>query len=150
MSHYQKGKPNLDFTEVRGSEWQWHQLGHMQVCTLLQTDNHAKISMCCRKKFHIVYWLQCRDKGFVFSFSHFSFSLFSFFLTEIICGYTAETVIHCLRHTKPTVTFRPHIMHDTKMRPFSYMAVLFVCVTQNCPHGRPTTRHLINLDLLST
>jgi len=21
-------------------EWQWHQLGHMQVCTLLQTDNH--------------------------------------------------------------------------------------------------------------
>jgi len=23
------------------SEWQWHQLGHMQVCTLLQTDNHA-------------------------------------------------------------------------------------------------------------
>ena len=25
------------------SEWQWHQLGHMQVCTLLQTDNHASI-----------------------------------------------------------------------------------------------------------
>ena len=23
------------------SEWQWHQLGHMQVCALLQTDNHA-------------------------------------------------------------------------------------------------------------
>ena len=23
------------------SEWQWHQLGHMQVCTLLQTDNHT-------------------------------------------------------------------------------------------------------------
>jgi len=23
------------------SERQWHQLGHMQVCTLLQTDNHA-------------------------------------------------------------------------------------------------------------
>jgi len=21
--------------------WQWHQLGHMQVCTSLQTDNHA-------------------------------------------------------------------------------------------------------------
>jgi len=37
-----KVKPiNLDFTEARGSEWQWHQLGHMQVCTLLQTDNHA-------------------------------------------------------------------------------------------------------------
>ena len=34
-------KTNLDFTEARDSEWQWHQLGHMQVCTSLQTDNHA-------------------------------------------------------------------------------------------------------------
>jgi len=24
-----------------GSEWQWHQLCHMQVCTSLLTDNHA-------------------------------------------------------------------------------------------------------------
>ena len=38
---HQKGKTNLDFTEARDSEWQWHQLGHMQVCTSLQTDNHA-------------------------------------------------------------------------------------------------------------
>ena len=37
VSRYQKGKINLDFTETRDSEWQWHQLGHMQVCTLLQT-----------------------------------------------------------------------------------------------------------------
>jgi len=36
-----KGKTNLDFTEARDSEWQWHQLGHVQVCTSLQTDNHA-------------------------------------------------------------------------------------------------------------
>jgi len=41
VSRYQKGKTNLDFTEARGSEWQWHQLGHMQVCTSPQTDNHA-------------------------------------------------------------------------------------------------------------
>jgi len=41
VSRYQKGKTNPDFTETRDSEWQWHQLGHMQVCTLLQTDNHA-------------------------------------------------------------------------------------------------------------
>jgi len=27
VSWYQKGKTNLDFTEARGSEWQWHQLG---------------------------------------------------------------------------------------------------------------------------
>ena len=41
VSRYQKGKTNLDFTGARNSEWQWHQLGHMQVCTSLQTDNHA-------------------------------------------------------------------------------------------------------------
>ena len=41
VSQYQKGKTNLDFAEARDSEWQWHQLGHMQVCTLLQTNNHA-------------------------------------------------------------------------------------------------------------
>jgi len=41
VSQYQKGKTNLDFTQARDSEWQWHQLGHMQVCTSLQTDNHA-------------------------------------------------------------------------------------------------------------
>jgi len=27
------------------SERQWYQLGHMQVCTLLQTDNHASTSL---------------------------------------------------------------------------------------------------------
>jgi len=36
VSRYQKGKTNLDFTEARDGEWQWH-----QVCTSLQTDNHA-------------------------------------------------------------------------------------------------------------
>jgi len=41
VSRYQKGRTNLDFTGARDSEWQWHHLGHMQVCTLLQTDNHA-------------------------------------------------------------------------------------------------------------
>ena len=41
VSRYQKGKTNLDPTEPRDSEWQWHQLGHMQICTSLQTDNHA-------------------------------------------------------------------------------------------------------------
>ena len=31
----------LDFTVARDSEWQWHLLGHMQVCTSLQTDKHT-------------------------------------------------------------------------------------------------------------
>jgi len=44
VSQYQKGNTNMDFTEARDSEWQWHQLGHMQVSTSLQTDNHASTS----------------------------------------------------------------------------------------------------------
>jgi len=47
VSQYQKGKTNLDFTEASDSEWQWHQLGHMQVCTLLQTDNHTSTPPFC-------------------------------------------------------------------------------------------------------
>ena len=47
VSRYKIGKTNLDFTEARDSEWQWHQLGHMQVCTLLQTDNHASSPPLC-------------------------------------------------------------------------------------------------------
>jgi len=41
VSRYQKGNTNLEFCEARDSEWQWHQLGRMQVCTSLQTDNHV-------------------------------------------------------------------------------------------------------------
>jgi len=41
VSRYQKGKTNLDFSDARDSEWQWHQMGHMQACTSLQTDNHT-------------------------------------------------------------------------------------------------------------
>ena len=47
VRRYQKGKTNLDFTGARDSEWQWHQLGHMQVCTSLQTDNHASTPPLC-------------------------------------------------------------------------------------------------------
>jgi len=41
LSRYQKVKTNLDFTKARDSERHWRQLGHMQVYTLIQTDNHA-------------------------------------------------------------------------------------------------------------
>jgi len=41
VSRYEKSKTDLDFTEARDNEWQWHQLGYMQLCTLFQTDNHA-------------------------------------------------------------------------------------------------------------
>jgi len=42
VSLYQKGKTNVGFTEARDSEWQWHQLCHMKVCTSLQTDNQSE------------------------------------------------------------------------------------------------------------
>jgi len=38
VSQYQN---QSGFTEARDSEWQWHQLGHMQICISPQTDNHA-------------------------------------------------------------------------------------------------------------
>ena len=41
VSRYQKGKPIWILLK---QQWQWHQLGHMQVCTSLQTDNHASTS----------------------------------------------------------------------------------------------------------
>ena len=53
VSRYQKGKTNLDFTEARDSAWQWHQLGHMQVCTSLQPASHHSVFLqagcpsCC-------------------------------------------------------------------------------------------------------
>jgi len=31
------------FTGARDSEWQWHQLGHIHICTLTQSHNHASI-----------------------------------------------------------------------------------------------------------
>ena len=39
--HTMKLQKRLLFSVTRDSEWQWHQLGHMQVCTSLQTDNHV-------------------------------------------------------------------------------------------------------------
>ena len=44
VSRYQKGETNLDLIWIllkQETEWQWHQLGHMQVCTSLKTDNHT-------------------------------------------------------------------------------------------------------------
>ena len=62
VSRYQNGKTNLDFTGARDSEWQWHQLGHMQVCTSLQTDNHASTPPLC---FLQAGWPSCRPTNSV-------------------------------------------------------------------------------------
>ena len=34
-------RTNLDFTEARDNEWQWHHMGHMQICTSPQIANYA-------------------------------------------------------------------------------------------------------------
>jgi len=31
VSRYQRGKTNLEFTEARHIDWQWHQLGYRQL-----------------------------------------------------------------------------------------------------------------------
>jgi len=56
VSWYEKGKTNLDFTEARDNEWQWHQLGHVQVCISLCTTPalpplsylQARCHSCCQ------------------------------------------------------------------------------------------------------
>jgi len=34
-------KNQSGFPGARNSEWQWHQLGHMEICTSPKADNHA-------------------------------------------------------------------------------------------------------------
>jgi len=41
VSRYQKGKTNLDFTEARDNEWQWHQLGY-KIALCVQDDKGAR------------------------------------------------------------------------------------------------------------
>jgi len=41
VNWYLKSKTNLDFTDATDTEWQWHQVGRVQVRTSIQTDNHA-------------------------------------------------------------------------------------------------------------
>ena len=61
VSRYQKGKTNLDFTKARDSVWQWNPLGHMQVCTSLQTDNHASSNFLMVRELNRPI-LHCRTK----------------------------------------------------------------------------------------
>ena len=44
VSRYQKDKTNLDFTEARDSEWQWHQLGRKIRTYQIKAKNLCTIS----------------------------------------------------------------------------------------------------------
>ena len=43
VSRYQKDKTNLELLKQIDSEWQWHLLGHMQVCISLQPAPHHSV-----------------------------------------------------------------------------------------------------------
>jgi len=80
VSWYQKGKTNLNFTEARDVEWQWHQLGHMQVCTSLQTYNHASTP-------------PLKENWFLFSASRCRH--FKRLDSVRVCGYLCQVVEKC-------------------------------------------------------
>jgi len=70
VSRYQKGKTNLEFTEARDSEWQCHQLGHMQVCISLQTDHHASFfyrpdALPATQPTASKHWRQCTNDFYI-------------------------------------------------------------------------------------
>jgi len=49
------------------SEWQWHQLGHMQVCTSLQTDNHDR----CPIQYNNIIFYNLRTNCWTKSFNYY-------------------------------------------------------------------------------
>ena len=54
VSQHPKGKTRKvsGFTEARDSEWQWHQLGHIQICNWTETHNHASITSLSFYRLH--------------------------------------------------------------------------------------------------
>jgi len=58
VSRYQKGKTNLDFTEARDSEWQWHQLGH--ICKSAPLSRQITTPVPHHSSFLQAGWSSCR------------------------------------------------------------------------------------------
>jgi len=54
VSRYQKGNTNLDFTEARHSEWQWHQLGHMHPCQNCKKGKGSPYSITERRVLELI------------------------------------------------------------------------------------------------
>ena len=95
----------MDFTEARDSEWQWHQLGRMQVCISLQTDNprqhpttqflQAGCPSCCpTNSVNCYFW----------AYPSFYFFVFFCFYTFLVVGSVGQWIkfnssnnVHCCR-----------------------------------------------------
>ena len=91
VGRYQKGKTNLDFTEARDGEWQWHQLGLKQVCTLLHADNQASTPALIFYRPVALPFAQPTMSKYIFTVCSWIMPLIS------LCTYRAHTVLSSTR-----------------------------------------------------
>ena len=134
VSQYQKGKTNLDFTEARDSEWQWHQLGHMQVCTSLQTDNHTStpplsfyrpdalpVAQPTASKYLNLKWL------FIVLFSYYMHNL-----STVLCS-------NCCSHDFVSFLIPPALSDEVLVWLSIWSEVQIVCIWSSWCHSHPKT-----------
>jgi len=97
VSRYQKGKTNLDFTEARDSEWQWHQLSYVlvQVCTSLQTDNQASTPSL---SFLQARCPSCRPTNSVKALKATTVPVTICILASSIFGTKCVCILYCVQH----------------------------------------------------
>ena len=113
------------------SEWRWHQLGHMQVCTSLQTDNNTSTQFSqagcpsCRTtnsvkalKPHAQQWAIYIKTSSIEHLPYFTFAennrgmssqkLIFWYTFNVICCFSDDTSTysHGYTHTRLTALFR--------------------------------------------
>ena len=103
-----KAKPIWILLKQEISEWQWHRLGHMQVCTLLQADNHANtppLKFFCRPN-ALPAALETASKHWRHYTTSWNISQFLFnphrptvLLSVPLCITASTTVQQCTRNT---------------------------------------------------
>ena len=136
VSRYQKGKTNLDFTEAKDSEWQWHQLGHMQVCTSLQIDNHTstpplrflQVYYTNNVKSKILGVFQINKTPWIWCWQ---IKLFSFYSMNRCTEKDNWKPCHCYQLSSEWAT--------NKWIPYVKMLCVLKCVNNNCcfiPHQK--------------
>ena len=89
----------------RDSEWQWHQLGHMQVCTSFQTDNHASTPTFFTGLMRFLPPNQQRQstEGNQLNIIHYSTITFSLLISQITPGWAVLSNENFIVHG--TITF---------------------------------------------
>ena len=108
VSQYQKGKTNQDFSEARDSGWQWHRLDHMQVCTSLQTDNHANTSLL---SFLQAGCPSCRPTNSVKALKAKVTNLTHLLNNIKLKSYVKTLLTNIINNKKDTVVLQAHMAH---------------------------------------